>query len=64
MYDYNRFLKNIAGAVITILTFFFVVVPLLISSSLPFWLISGLILSTAFGTAFLINYFISKDKNK
>ncbi len=60
--NFNQFLKDLAGAVGSVLLFFFVYVPLLISSSLPHWLILMLILLGAFVTAFLITYLNCKER--
>ena len=58
----RSFYKRLAAALISLFIYFIVFVPLIVSSSLPAWLILILTLAGAVFTAISINYFIHKDQ--
>lgn len=58
----RSFYKRLAAAIITIFIYSFVFMPLIVSSSLPAWIILILTLAGAVFTAVSINYFIHKDQ--
>lgn len=58
----RSFYKRLAAALIFVFIYFFVFVPLIVSSSLPAWLILIFTLAGAVFTAIAINYFVHKDQ--